>query len=127
MYDPGDSIVPNLQPGNPLTSGDEFIRYVVGHGNDLSFTKQFWGGCEPLESDLVQFEKFAKVHQLYASGIKRDRIHESTGVNASTIRTWTDLVHIPKLGCYLRALLELGIPREGFVWLSVNSSHGHAI
>ena len=127
MPGPGDSIVPNLQPGNPLASGDEFILYLVEHGNNLSFTKQFWGGCEPLESDLAQFEKFAKVHQLYAGGMKQEEIHKITGVKPSTVWTWTALVHVPKLGCYLRALLDLGIPKEGFVWLTVNSSHGHAI
>ncbi len=45
----------------------------------------------------------------------------------SSVRRWTRFEQKPKLAHFLRLYLELGNPKTGWVWLSVNNTSGHAI
>jgi hypothetical protein len=103
------------------------VEYFVKRGADLSFTKYFWRGCEPLPIDLSQYSRFVEVIQMYESGVSRKDIHLRTRVRPSTLYAWTRMTGVPKLVHFLAALLLLGTPTENRLWLTVEHSHGHAI
>ncbi len=54
-------------------------------------------------------------------------IARATGVNAQSDRPWTRFEQWPELAYYLSLFLQLGAPRPGWIWLSVNTTSGHAI
>ncbi|MDA4134257.1 MAG: hypothetical protein OK441_01635 [Thaumarchaeota archaeon] len=101
--------------------------YVLEHGDDLTFTKHFWKGCEPLSQDINQYEKFARAHKLLGEHVKASRVADVLGVNHNSVHNWKHLQQMPKLGHFLKALLSLGPPTAGRVWLTIEQSHGYAI
>jgi hypothetical protein len=103
------------------------VEHVLSHGSDLSFTNYFWKNCEPHPSESKQYSHYANVLSKYNQGLKFSEISRETGVKPWSIATWTRFQQRPKLGYYLRAFLELGPPRDGWRWLSVNNTSGHAV
>ncbi len=105
---------------------DSLRSYVLEHGDDISFTKYFWKGCEPLPQDIRQYERFVKANCLLRDGVKPPKVAEVIGINHNSIYSWKRLRQMPKLGHFLKAFLSLGPPDEGYVWLTLEQSHGHA-
>ncbi len=103
------------------------IAYSFTKGADLYFTKYFWKECEATESDLEQYKRFAAAIRLSLEGISIQEISNRVGVKYATTRTWVRLQKMPKLSHYLRALVALGVPVAGFVWLSLNNSPGRDV
>lgn len=97
--------------------------YVVKNGGDLGFTKYFWKECEPLPSDLQTYSDYVN---LFKSAAANPSIR--TGVNLRRDYGFERISKSrpPKLGLYLTALLRLGEPAAGFVWLNTECSHGYA-
>ncbi|MBI2648297.1 MAG: hypothetical protein HYW93_01410 [Thaumarchaeota archaeon] len=100
---------------------------MLKDGDDLSFTKYFWKGCEPTDNDPPQYHKFATALKLAHQGVENPLIAVRVGVSPTTIISWISGEKAPKLVHYLRAYLRMGDPAAGAVWLSVETSHGHAI
>ena len=109
-------------------SGDQIrqhlIDYVTNNGSDMSFTTYFWKECEPLPNDIQNYSKFVSIVSDYAKEIWPNRMDMGVGMGSST--SWARLEVIPKLGLYLRALIERGLPTGGRVWLTMEVTHGHA-
>jgi hypothetical protein len=101
--------------------------YILKHGQDISFTDYFWKNCEPHQSELRRYPLYAKTLQLFMEGNSLAAISQETGVKPNSVRRWTKFNQRPKLAHFLGAFLNLGIPRPGWVWLSVNNTSGHAI
>ncbi len=102
------------------------IDHVVAHGDDLGFTKFFWKGCEPLPRDVRLFSEFVDVLNLSRNSRAPPNVLEKIDIKKDLATEWSELTRPPKLGLYLKALLEFGQPREGFVWLTMECSHGYA-
>lgn len=102
------------------------LGYVLERGADPSFTRYFWKGCEPILADWKQYQRFAEVIRLSRSGNSVRTTTLNSGVKISTVHTWIHLNPMPKIPQYLKAFITLGTPREGWVWLSVRNSPGHA-
>jgi len=98
------------------------VEYVLKNGADFGFTKYFWKECEPLPNDLQMYSEYA---HLLGSPTKPPI---RTGVNLRREYGFerVSLSQPPKLGLYLKALLELGKPAPGYVWLNTECSHGYA-
>ena len=103
------------------------LNHISKHGQDTSFTEFFWKGCEPHPYELERYPLYAQVLALVSAGSSIDMTARVTGVNPHSVRTWTRFEQMPKLAHYLCSYLRLGRPREGWTWLSVNNSSGHAI
>jgi hypothetical protein len=103
------------------------VEYLLKNGGDLGFTKSFWRECKPLPSDIIQFQRFAEAQSMLRRGIKQMYIATELGVSGPSISNWSRLEKMPKLCHYLKALLEVGNPRAGNVWLTLEQTHGHAI
>jgi hypothetical protein len=101
--------------------------YILKHGQDISFTDYFWKNCEPHPTELKRYPLYVKTLQLSIKGKSPAAISQATGVRPSSVRRWTKFDQRPKLAYFLGAFLELGRPRPGWVWLSVNNTSGHAI
>ncbi|HUI86347.1 MAG TPA: hypothetical protein VLY21_04240 [Nitrososphaerales archaeon] len=101
--------------------------YIAEHGDDLGFTRFFWRGCEPLESDVIQYRRFVGTLRMLQSGRTAAEVSRELGVNANSVSNWKNLIQMPKLGHFLKALLILGPPSSNRVWLTLEQSHGHAI
>jgi hypothetical protein len=98
------------------------VEYVVKNGADLSFTKQFWKECEPLPNDLQMYSEYA---YLLGSPTKPP-IRTAVNLRREYGFERVSLSQPPKLGLYLEALLELGKPAPGYVWLNTECSHGYS-
>ena len=103
---------------------ERLANHVVRNGADLGFTKFFWKDCEPLPNDIQNYSKFVAIVRDYAKGIWPTRTNMGVGMGYST--SWALLDVLPKLGLYLRALIEQGLPTGGRVWLTTEVTHGHA-
>jgi hypothetical protein len=109
-------------------SWKEALRsYIHEHGDDLTFTKHFWKECEPLESDVTQYNKFVRAQQAAYTGDDAPTISLDFEVSTTTIRSWLLLEKMPKLAHFLKAFLKLGLPDDNHVWLTLEQSHGYAI
>jgi hypothetical protein len=106
---------------------EKLFDYVVQRGADLDFANHFWKGCEPVEIELRQHSRFCETIRFFCKGKSQIQIAIETGTSASTIHTWVSLRQAPRLVHYLAAFLQLGPPRNQWVWLSVNNSHGYGI
>jgi hypothetical protein len=109
------------------TSGDEVDNvtgYILENGDDVGFTRFFWKGCEPLPRDLENYSKFASITKGFARGIEPKRM--DMGVGLGSAHSWARQDAMPKLGHYLKAFLELGLPTEGRLWLTLECTHGYA-
>lgn len=100
------------------------VKFVLDHGDDLSFTNSFWRGCEPLPRDIEQYSKFVSIVSDDAKGVRP--IPMKMGVGLGFASSWASQEVMPKLGHYLKALMELGPPSEGTVWLTMECTHGYA-
>jgi hypothetical protein len=114
-----DALAPDLAAG---------IRaYVLEHGDDLSFTKYFWRGCEPLEVDVIQYWKFTNCLRLQMKEPRLKELGKMVHASPATVYTWCKLLQMPKLARYLLAFLELGEPPTGQLWLCTECSHGYGM
>lgn len=80
------------------------VDYVMQHGDDLAFTRFFWKECEPLRRDIENYSKFASIITEDASGIRP--IPMKMGVGLGSSHSWAAQDAMPKLGHYLKALLD---------------------
>jgi hypothetical protein len=94
--------------------------YVKKNDDRVGFTKFFWKGCEPLPSDLQMYSEYA-----YLLG--SSKVPAADFVNRRRQYGFEVMSRNrpPKLGLYLRALLELGEPSPGCVWLNTECSQGY--
>jgi hypothetical protein len=106
------------------TLKQRMVDYLVENRDDLSFTKHFWRECEPLPRDIENYSKFASIVSEFEKGI--DPKPMEMGVGLGTSYAWATMEAMPKLGHYLRALVELGEPTESRVWLTMECTHGYA-
>ncbi len=110
-----------------LAANDEVVNHIVRNGDDLAFTKHFWKACEPLEADITQYRKFARVIQMHNSGENPASISLDLETSISTTKSWCSGTKMPKLAHYLKWFVALGPPKNGLVWLNTECTHGHAI
>lgn len=107
---------------------EKLVAYVLEHGDSLEFTKYFWKGCEPLPSAVAYYGKFVDELKgttiLKAAATPLGKTGKLGGYSKLTLRR---LEKMPKLAHFLKALLMLGEPNDGRVWLTLEQSHGHAI
>jgi hypothetical protein len=101
-------------------------NHLLQHGDDLSFTKYFWKGCEPLPRDKMYYSKLAALVSADARGQRLRNPSESMGVGLGSATSWAKQAIMPKLGHYLGAFVELGDPGLNKVWLAMECSHGQA-
>ena len=106
---------------------NKLVEYVIEKGNDLGFTKYFWKGCEPLQSDIERYRKSVSVLKSASAGLGVSQTARRFGVRHSTVYRWAKLEQMPKLAHYLKAFLKLGVPQPSRVWLTLESSHGYAV
>jgi len=111
---------------------DKDLRYKMGdyisqHGQDTSFTNYFWKNCEPIQYESERYQKYCQVLTLAREGWSYTDTARATGVGWQSVYAWTRFIQKPKLAHYLSAILALGPPQPGLVWLSVNNTSGHAI
>ena len=119
----------------PLNDGEaggdglrrKILDYVSRHGADLSFTQCFWKQCEPHPREVRKYPAYVKALLLKVKGKSDSEIASAAGVSSKSIYSWTRFREKPKLAHYLGLYLQLGEPRPGWVWLSVNNTPGHAI
>jgi len=98
-------------------------NHLIKNGDDLSFTKFFWKECEPLPNEVRTYSEYVSLFRPLRAPLpiraganpRRDFGFERVSVSKP-----------PKLGLYLAALLSLGEPSPGFVWLNTECSHGYA-
>lgn len=64
---------------------------------------------------------------LRQEGKSTKQISEQIRVNETSIRSWLSFAKRPKLAHYLHRFVQLGRPRRGWVWLSVNNTTRHAV
>jgi hypothetical protein len=105
----------------------KIIDYIADHGEDSSFTNCFWKSCEPHPYELRRFPQYCEALQLYDQHRSLAEISRETGVKVSSVRRWTRFEQRPKLAHYLEKYLQLSMPADGWVWLSVNNTSGHAV
>jgi hypothetical protein len=105
----------------------KILDYISSHGQDTKFTDCFWKGCEPHPQELRRYLLYVKTMELFKNGKSVADISSLTGVRPSSVLRWTRFEQMPKLGHFLSIFLQLGIPKPGWVWLSVNNTSGHAI
>jgi len=98
------------------------VEYMVKNGDDLGFTNHFWKKCEPLPNDLQMYSEYA---YLLGSPTKPP-IKTGTNLRREYGFERVSLSQPPKLGLYLKSLIELGKPAPGYVWLNTECSHGYA-
>ena len=103
------------------------IDYVLEHGDDASFTEYFWKGCEPHPYERRRYPLYTRVLCLFNAGNSLAKIARTTEVNYQSVRSWTKFEQRPKLAHYLGIYLRFGKPREGWTWLSINNTSGHAV
>jgi len=101
-------------------------NHLLKHGDDLSFTKYFWKGCEPLPRDILDYSRLAALVSSDARGQRLPNPSESMGVGLGSAMSWAKQAIMPKLGHYLGAFVELGDPGLDKVWLTTECSHGQA-
>lgn len=106
---------------------EALVAYVFEHGDSLDFTLHFWKGCEPTETDVIQYHKFTSALKLLDKGVTNVEIATDVGASTGTISTWKNLVRLPKLAHYLKAHLILSNPPSGRKWLTTECSHGYGI
>src|SRR5271154_6864234 len=106
---------------------DKLTAHILKNGDDIDFTRYFWKGCEPLERDVIGYHRFVRVVQSVNLGNEPDQVASSLNANTATIRHRSFLAKMPKLGHYLKAFIQLGIPQDGLVWLNTDCSHGYAL
>ena len=111
----------------PANVAAQLRGYLVEHGDDLSFTHNFWRECELPPREVAQYTKFAAVIKSLSAGEKASQVSRELGINHNSVYNWKHLVQMPKAGHFLKALLTLGPPSEGRVWLTLEQSHGHAV
>jgi hypothetical protein len=109
------------------SSNRKLVRYLVRHGDDLSFTKQFWKRCEPNAVELKQYIRYVRALVLRRGGVKMNEISSQLKVNHSSIHDWVHFQQKPKLSHYLDASLRMRAPRRGWAWISISNTPGHAI
>ncbi len=98
--------------------------YIVEHREDLSFTRCFWKECEPLPRDIENYSKLVSIISQFEEGVGPKPMRMGVGLGSSY--SWATQDAMPKLGHYLRALIDLGAPTEGRVWLTTECTHGYA-
>lgn len=113
-----------MEPSSEADLKKRLADYVVKNGTDLGFTKFFWRGCEPLPRDVEQYSKFASIVSDDAKGIRPGPIRMGVGLGVAS--SWASQEVMPKLAHYLKALIKLGPPSSGRVWLTTECSHGYA-
>ena len=104
---------------------ERIIAQVLNKADDLEFTHYFWRDCEPLEYDIRRYRTFVRVIQ-EGFGVAPKQIPDEVHVSESTVKAWTNLERTPKLVWYLGAFVRQGLPRSGFVWLTMETSQGRA-
>ena len=105
----------------------KIIGYLSKNGDDISFAEFFWKGCEPHISELRRYPLYARTLLMFTKGKSLSEIANVTGVNSRSIGKWIGFKQKPKLAHFLSLYLQLGRPKPGWVWLSVNNTSGHAI
>lgn len=115
----------NMTSNHGLNS--RIVDYITRHGDNLAFTDAFWKRCEPHNKELERYSKYVQVLTCYRDGVKTGRISSITNVNGYSVSAWSSFRQKPKLGHYLSKYLELGPPKQGCKWLSLNNTSGHAI
>lgn len=113
--------------GQESDSEIKIVEYILNRGSDTSFTEYFWKNCEPHPHEEIRYPLYAKVTQLFSQRVPLVGIARETGVKLTSIRRWTRFEQKPKLAHFLGLYLELGNPKPGWVWLSVNNTSGHAM
>lgn len=103
------------------------VDYIKSHGDDLSFTDAFWKRCEPHPYELGRYPLYVDCLRLFSEGKSVAEIARMTGVNVRSVRSWILFEEKPKLAHFLGIYLRLGVARDGWVWLSINNTPGHAI
>lgn len=98
-------------------------EHIAKNGDSLEFTRFFWKGCEPLRNDIEAYTDYAA---LFGSHGIRMQNSESRNLRRKYGFEKISLIQPPKLALYLKALLELGEPPQGLVWLNTETSHGYA-
>ena len=120
-------MVPDHIPWEKPDIREKMLGHISQVGSDITFTHYFWKGCEPDEYELKRYRLYAESMLLLKEGRTIAGIARTTGVKANSVRKWTRFEQKPKLAYYLGLYIQLGKPREAWVWLSVDNSSGHAI
>ena len=103
------------------------LDYVLRNGDDLAFTECFWKKCEPHQSEVRRYPLYVECLKLFAQGKSIGQIARETGVKQASVDAYTKFRQQPKLAHYLSLRLQLGEPKPGRVWLSLNNTSGHAV
>ena len=103
------------------------LEYLLNNGENTSFTDFFWKKCEPHPYELNRYPLWVKTILLSNNGKSIAEIARTTGVNWQSVKAWARFEQRPKLAYYLGLHLQLGLPRPGWAWLSVNNTSGHAV
>lgn len=106
---------------------DKILDYVSKNGADTSFTEFFWKKCEPHPYEVKRYPLYVDTLRLMAAGGSKAEISRIVGVESRSVGNWTNFRQKPKLAHFLSLFIELGTPRPGWVWLSINNSSGHAV
>jgi hypothetical protein len=115
------------EPVERATETLKFLDFISRSGRDTSFTDFFWKKCEPHTYEMKRYPLYVDCLLMYGKGKTIPEISRNTGVNLPSVRKWVTFRQKPKLAHFLLLFLQLGIPRPGTVWLSVNNTSGHAI
>ncbi|MDG6989874.1 MAG: hypothetical protein JRM99_00430 [Nitrososphaerota archaeon] len=101
--------------------------YLSKHGPDTSFTESFWRKCEPHTYEVGRYPLYVECMRLFREGKSLGEIADKIGVNWQSVNAWTKFKQKPKLAHFLSRYLQFGTPKEGWFWLSVNNTSGHAV
>ena len=105
----------------------KIIDYVSKHGDDTSFTEIFWKKCEPHPYEVKRYPLYCEFLRQFSFHKSAGEISKATGINVGSVRRWTRFEQKPKLAHFLALCLKLGPPSDGWVWLSMNNTSGHAM
>jgi hypothetical protein len=103
------------------------VNHLLRHRDDLSFRESFWKKCEPSTYEFNRYRQYADAVRRRAKGESVKNISRGLQVNPASVDAWVRFRKRPKLVHYLCAYLELGKPKKGWTWFSVNNSSGHAV
>lgn len=101
----------------------DFIRYfTLNSQNNLEFLDSFWS-ITPTEKDIMNFEIFSKVINLFSKGLSPSKIAILLNKSKGTVNKWVYRTSLPVIIRLLEDYLKLGNPKKG-KWLSLNSTRG---
>jgi hypothetical protein len=106
---------------------ESLTAHLLTGDESLDFAKSFWKACEASDYEVKQFSKYVRAFHMVAKGVRQNQVATIVDESLSSVSAWLRFEEKPKLGHFLAAHLSLGPPREGWVWLSINNTSGHAV